>query len=73
MSNPTTNLICKNALGVYQDLSSIFQPYSLGSPISFDTSFNVTGYGDLKNIFAGLSSGSAIDLAQTLLLKDMEI
>ena len=54
MSNPTTNYICKNVSGVYQDLSGIFQPLSLGTSITFNTNLNVNGV-DLKNIFASLN------------------
>ena len=60
MSNPTTNFVCKNASGVYQDLSGIFQPISLGVSIGYDTSFNIAGIGDLSTIFASISSGSSI-------------
>ena len=63
MSNPTTNLFCKNASDEYQDLSGIFQPLSEGSSIGYNTNIlvNVDGtYTDLKDIFASLSSGSSI-------------
>jgi hypothetical protein len=61
MSNPTTGYICTAppyAGGTIQDLSAIFLPLSQGTGINFDTSFNVTGYGDLRNIFSGLVVGS---------------
>lgn len=47
MSNPTTNY---RVGGV--DLSTIFQPLSQGSAIGYDTNYTVSGYGDLRNIFA---------------------
>ena len=47
MSNPTTNY---RVGGV--DLSAIFQPLSQGSAIGYDTNYTVSGYGDLRNIFA---------------------
>ena len=63
MSNPTTNLFCKNASDEYQDLSGIFQPLSEGSSIGYNTNIlvNVDGtYKDLQYIFASLGSGSSI-------------
>jgi len=47
MSNPTTNYTVGGL-----DLSAIFQPLSQGSAIGYDTNYAVSGYGDLRNIFA---------------------
>jgi hypothetical protein len=47
MSNPTTNYRVGGL-----DLSAIFQPLSQGSAIGYDTNYAVSGYGDLRNIFA---------------------
>jgi hypothetical protein len=55
MSNPTTNY---NVEGV--DLATIFMPLEFGDSIGYDTSYNVSGYGDLSTIFASLSSGISI-------------
>ena len=61
MSNPNTNLITYNPnTSLYQDLSGIFQPISLGTPSSIITGFKV-GSQDLNEIFADLSGGSSID------------
>lgn len=53
MSNPTTNYTVSGV-----DLSGIFQPLSLGSASTVTTGYSVTGYGDLKNIFAAYTSGT---------------
>lgn len=47
MSNPTTNYTVGGV-----DLSNIFQPLSQGSAIGYNTNYTVSGYGDLRNIFA---------------------
>jgi len=58
MSNPTTGFMCKNANGIYQDLSGIFLPLSLGTSIGYNTGFKVAGHGDLSQIFSSISSGN---------------
>ncbi len=54
MSNPQTYYTCGGV-----DLSSIFQPYSGGTKTPL-TNFNVSGYGDLNNIFDPSSNGEII-------------
>jgi hypothetical protein len=53
MSNPKTNYTVGGV-----DLSSIFQPISLGSASLITTNYSVFGYGDLNNIFAAYTGGS---------------
>ena len=61
MSIPNINLITYNPnTSLYQDLSGIFQPISLGSPSSIITGFKV-GSQDLNQIFADLSGSSSIN------------
>lgn len=59
MSNPQTYY----TVGAL-DLSSIFQPLSLGTKSNITTYYNVSGYGDLNNIFAAYP-GSGIKAATT--------
>jgi photosystem II stability/assembly factor-like uncharacterized protein len=59
MSNPRTDY----TVGAV-DLSSIFQPLSLGTKSNITTYYNVTGYGDLNNIFAAYP-GSGTKAATT--------
>ena len=58
MSNPET-LYTVNSNGVITDLSLIFEPFSGGvkSPL---TGYNVSGYGDLNNIFDPSVNGQII-------------
>ena len=53
MSNPPTNYL--TSAGV--DLSNIFLPLSLGTPISFDTSYNISDGRDFRLIFAAYTGG----------------
>lgn len=53
MSNPTTEFICQNASGVYQDLSEIFQPLNGGTQTS-TTGFIALNGKDLNEIFLPL-------------------
>lgn len=69
MSNSTTNYLCKNGSGVYQDLSDIFQPLNGG------TSALVTGFlsnnNDLNTIFlAATSGGPYIDFSTNFIAKN---
>jgi hypothetical protein len=59
MTTVTTNYVCKNGSGVYQDLSAIFQSYSSGTQIV--TGFEIPSGQDLGSIFEPLGSGTAID------------
>lgn len=54
MSNPTTHYTVGGL-----DLSNIFQPLVQGTDISYNTNYTVSGYGDLRNIFAAYTG--AID------------
>jgi hypothetical protein len=47
MTTITTNYVCKNGSGVYQDLSAIFQDGSSG----IVTGFKLANSQDLGNIF----------------------
>jgi hypothetical protein len=51
MSTPTTNYICLNGSGIYQDLSGIFQPYASGTQANA-TGFKLSNNADLSTIFA---------------------
>jgi len=53
MSNPTTHYTVGGV-----DLSAIFQPLSQGSAIGYDTNYTVSGYGDLRNIFAAYTGAA---------------
>ena len=65
MSTPTTNYICLNGSGIYQDLSGIFQQYTSGTPAD-ETGFKLSNNEDLNTIFAFdyLSMISEITLEQ---------
>jgi len=52
MSNPTTNYICLNGSGIYQDLSGIFQKYTSGTTQATATGFKLSNNADLSTIFA---------------------
>ena len=55
MSTPTTNYICLNGSGIYQDLSGIFQQYTSGTPAD-ETGFKLSNNEDLNTIFAPITS-----------------
>jgi hypothetical protein len=57
MPTVTTNYICKNGSGVYQDLSGIFQ----GGNAGITTGFKIAGTTDLGSIFASVSGGPYIN------------
>lgn len=61
MSNPETKYITFNQdTGLYQDLSGIFQPLSIGYPYPLQTGFLANGQ-DFNAIFSGTSLGTKID------------
>ena len=53
MSNPTTHYTVGGL-----DLSNIFQPLASGTDISYNTNYTVSGYGDLRNIFAAYTGAA---------------
>ena len=60
MSTPTTNYICLNGSGVYQDLSGIFLPLSGETPADV-TGFKLSNNEDLNTIFAPIASSTPIN------------
>lgn len=59
ITNPITDYSV-NVNGVQTDLSLIFKSISLGIPSTIITNYNVSGYGDLNNIFADLNGGTKL-------------
>ena len=53
MSNPTTHYTVGGL-----DLSNIFQPLVQGTDITYNTNYTVSGYGDLRNIFAAYTGAA---------------
>jgi hypothetical protein len=69
MSNPTTNYICKNGSGIYEDLSDIFQPLNGGTQ-ALVTGFDVSG-NDLNTYFLAVTSGGPyIDFSTNFIAKN---
>jgi hypothetical protein len=59
ITNPITDYSVK-VNGVDTDLSLIFKSIGLGTKSSITTDYNVSGYGDLNNIFAALNGGTPL-------------
>lgn len=59
ITNPITGYSVK-VNGVETDLSLIFKSISLGTKSTIPTNYNVSGYGDLNNIFAALDGGTPL-------------
>ena len=70
MSAPNTGYICKDASGVYQDLSAIFQPLNGGAQAA-KTGFDVCG-NDLNTIFAA-ASGTYIDFSTNYISNGLDL
>jgi hypothetical protein len=65
MTTPTTGYMCKNASGVYQDLSGIFQ----GGNSGVTTGFKIPSGQDLGSIFSA-NSGSSINFATNFIARN---
>ena len=67
MSNPTTGFLCQTSLGVYQDLSGIFQPLNGGTQTS-TTGFIALNGKDLNEIFLAATQGNYISFNTNFLV-----
>ena len=73
MNNPTTGFICKNASGVYQDLSGIFQPLPNGGTQTSTTGFIALNGKDLNEIFLPATLENYISFNTNFLVNNVDL